>query len=317
MLNAQHFTIKRHSTEMPLFILAVLISLPIIVAICISVVGLVYAAIFLVILFFGHTAAIAFIRGSGIKVTPDHFPDLYQVVEKSCQRIGIKKIPEVYIVQGNGLLNAMATKFAFTKFLVIYSSLLDACEDNEGARVMIIGHELGHMKAGHLRWDWLIWPGLFIPFLGNALSRGREYTSDRYGAACAGKIEEALAGLVILAGGKKIAKSVSIEAYTAQIKTINTGFMRIGEWMMTHPTLVRRICALEPSLNQDSKGRSTWSFIKGVSIILITMITFAAIVIGPTLYLLKHRPTHSSSELNDTTSGASHTRYDFVNTKFH
>jgi Zn-dependent protease with chaperone function len=302
---------------MPLFILALLISLPVIAAICISVAGLFYAAIFLVILFFGHTAAIAFIRGNGIKVTSHHLSDVYHVVEKSCQRIGINHTPEVYIVQGNGLLNAMATKFVFTKFLVIYSSLLDACEDNEGARAMVIGHELGHLKAGHLRWNWLIWPALFIPFLGNALSRAREYTADRYGAACVGKIEETLNGLVILAGGKKIAKSVSLEAYTAQIKTINTGFMRIGEWMMTHPTLVRRICALEPGLNQDSSGRSTWSFIKGIIIILITSIIFAGICLGPAIYVLKNRPTHSRVDSGYTEVSESHAGYGHVNTEFH
>jgi Zn-dependent protease with chaperone function len=312
MLTAQFFNIKRHPTEMPLFFLAMLLSLPIIAAIFVSVAGLVYLGIFIVILFFGHMAAIAYIRGSGIRVTPNHFADLYQMVENSCQRIGINKIPEIYILQGNGLLNAMATKFAFTKFLVIYSSLLDACDDNKGARAMVIGHELGHIKAGHLRWSWLIWPGLLVPFLGNALSRAREYTADRYGAACATNVDAAIAGLVILAGGKKIAKDVSLEAYTAQIKTINTGFMRIGEWMFTHPTLVRRICALDPALNQDSKSRSVWSFIKGVSIILIVTLAFAAIIITPFYLLKKHQP-HSSLRLDNTTINS--TDYNILDNK--
>jgi hypothetical protein len=44
-------------------------------------------------------------------------------------------------------------------------------------------------------------PAMFIPFVGGALSRARDYTCDRYGRAAAGDEEGALLGLTILAAG--------------------------------------------------------------------------------------------------------------------
>ena len=47
----------------------------------------------------------------------------------------------------------------------------------------MIAHELGHIHRGHVRWHFVLAPAPLVPFLGAALSRAREYTCDRYGAA--------------------------------------------------------------------------------------------------------------------------------------
>lgn len=285
MQSGQTLSVKRWPTEMPLFVLAILISLPVWAMIVISIIGVFYAALFSFIVLVGHFMAIAYLRGSGIKITPEQLPDLYTSVASISQRMGFKNVPEVYILQGNGVLNAMATKFVFTKFIIIYSNLIDACDKDPSACNMIIGHELGHLRAGHLRWSWFIWPTYIIPFFANALSRAREYTADRYGAACCDNTRDALNGLLILAGGKNVAGQIKLERFTDQIKSINTGLMRIGEWMHTHPPLVRRICALDPALNTDSHSNARNSIIKALLMIFITTFIICGSVILGIIYL--------------------------------
>jgi Zn-dependent protease with chaperone function len=80
---------------------------------------------------------------------------------------------------------------------------------------MIIGHELGHIKAGHLQWRWVIAPALLVPFLAGALSGAGEFTCDRYGMVGAGQREGAELGLIVLAAGGHLAPQVNRTAFDA------------------------------------------------------------------------------------------------------
>ena len=113
---------------------------------------------------------------------------------------------------------------------------------------MIIGHELGHVRAGHLFGHWLLLPAMFIPFVGAALSRAREFTCDRYGLAAAGDEEGAPLGLTILAAGGRYAPRVNRLALARQRQQMASGWMIVGEWLATHPPLSKRLIALAPQL---------------------------------------------------------------------
>ena len=187
-----------------------------------------------------------------MRLGPNQLPDLYERVRILSARVGIEKEPEAYLMQAGGALNAFATKFMRSDMIVIYSDLLEACGDNQAARDMIIAHELGHIRCGHLRWLWLLAPGLLVPFLGQAYSRAREYTCDRWGLAGCGDIKGALHGLAVLAAGGKEAPRVNLETLAEQRNDLNTGWMTLGKWLMGHPPLCERLLALAPSLLPDS-----------------------------------------------------------------
>jgi hypothetical protein len=167
--------------------------------------------------------------------------------------MGVDPVPEAYLMQAGGALNAFATRFLRTHLVVLYSDLLEACGDNTAARDMIIAHELGHVRAGHLRWRWLLLPASFVPFLGSALSRAREYTCDRYGLAGAGSKDGALLGLAILAAGGAKGPLVNRRALVAQRAQLATGFMTLGEWFASHPPLAKRMLALDPTLGAGTE----------------------------------------------------------------
>lgn len=240
--------IRRWPTEQPLFVVCILVAIIVWLLLIVSVIGIIYAVFLGAFFFVAHVLLIAHVRGSAVKLGPAQFPELHQAVARLAARVSLDPLPDAYVMQAGGALNAFATKLFGTNLVVLYADLLDACGNNTAARDMIIAHELGHVKCGHLRFQWFLLPALFVPFLGTALSRAREYTCDRFGMAGAGDMDGGLLGLQILAVGAKRGPLVNRRAMLEQAKDINKGWMTIAQWLGTHPPLVKRLAALDPVL---------------------------------------------------------------------
>src|SRR5215467_7896877 len=137
--------VKPHPAEIPLRILLFIVGIVLWIIIVASMIGLVYGILLGLLFFFAHLSLIAHLRGSSIKLGPQQMPELYQRVVEISQRIGMKTVPDVYLRESGGILNAFATKFGSAKFVVLYSDLVKACVDNVDALDFIIAHELGHI----------------------------------------------------------------------------------------------------------------------------------------------------------------------------
>jgi Zn-dependent protease with chaperone function len=270
--------VERWPSEVPLLVVVGLISLGVWLLAAITIVGLIYAAFLCAFFFVAHVVFVAHVRGNGVRLGPDQFPELHETVQRLSRRMGLNPVPETYLMQAGGTLNAFATKFLRSNVVVLFSDLLQACGDDTAARDMIIAHELGHIRAGHLRWTWFLLPGTMVPFLGMALSRAREYTCDRYGLEGAGRRDSALVGLAILAAGGKYGPLVNREAMVRQRDHMNTGFMRIGEWLSTHPPLADRMAALDPALDALCASSSAGT-IRAVGIIGAVCVTPVVIAV--------------------------------------
>src|SRR3712207_3986842 len=48
------------------------------------------------------------IRGSTVRLSRHQFPDIYAVKEDFAQRLDLRREPEIYLMSGNGVLNAFA-----------------------------------------------------------------------------------------------------------------------------------------------------------------------------------------------------------------
>lgn len=243
----QPLSVRRWETEIPLLILVVVASIALWAFIVVSLVGLVYTAFLMVLLFLAHVAFVAHVRGSAVKLGPEQLPDLHARVQAIAQRLGIETVPDAYVMQAGGALNALATKLLGADVIVLFSDLIDACDDDPEALDFIIAHELGHLKAGHLRFQWLL-IGQMIPFLGGAYSRAREYTADRYGVAAVSDRRAAIRGLTVLAAGGRRAKQVNPSAFVEQRRDMTGVLMTLGRWMSTHPPLVDRVAEADRSL---------------------------------------------------------------------
>ena len=192
---------------------------------------------------YAHGLALGRIRGNAIRVSERQLPLLHRLAAAHARRLGLKRVPSIYVMESGGILNAFATRFFRRDFVIIYSDVLElALAKGEAAVGFIVGHELGHIWRGHLKHRWLTLPARFVPYLGAAYSRACEYTCDRVGAYC--QPDGAITGLLVLAAGKQLHPHIDVREYAGQADSEQDFWVRRAEMMSTHPHLPKRIAAL-------------------------------------------------------------------------
>jgi Zn-dependent protease with chaperone function len=200
----------------------------------------VYAVLIILFLVIRFGVLIGHLKGNAIKVRKDQFPDLYRLVVSQAEALRMTRVPEVYILQSGGILNAFAARFIGRNYVVLYSEVVEAAyEQNPKILEFIVGHELGHIKRGHMMKRFWLWPSSLVPFLGAAYSRACEYTCDRIGFALSP--EGATAGLLILASGRSIYKKVNVKAYIDQDYSEDGFWKWFAEKVSSHPNLTKRV----------------------------------------------------------------------------
>jgi Zn-dependent protease with chaperone function len=204
---------------------------------------IVYGLVFAFLGLFAHGLALGRVRGNSVRVSERQFPQLHRLAAAHARKLGLEKVPAIYLMQSGGLLNAFATRFLGRDFVIIYSDVLElALAQGEAAVGFIVGHELAHVWRGHLKHRWLTAPGRLMPYLGAAYSRACEYTCDRIGAFC--QPDGAISGLLTLAAGKQLHAHVDVREFAAQAETDKSFWIRRAEIISSHPNLPKRVAAL-------------------------------------------------------------------------
>ncbi len=184
--------------------------------------------------------------GNGVEVTPRQFGDLHAQYVDVAAEMGMEKVPRLYLVNGNGVINAFASKCTVRKsFIVVYSDLLDIMYEHgdvDGVR-FILAHELGHVKMKHVAiWRYVI---AVIPNylqLGFSVTRAQEYTADRVAMHYA---PEGAPSMMALYAGKRLYRRVDLTEYFASFDNHKVGFWaRLSSFMSSHPQGHRRMRAL-------------------------------------------------------------------------
>src|SRR5215207_4322683 len=184
-------------------------------------------------------------RGSAVRLSPRQFPDIYAVKDDFARRLNLRRDPEIYVMSGNGALNAFAASTFGYDFVVIHSELFsNTYEKNKDALAFIVGHELGHLRLGHTR----LWYQLStayvdrVPLLRGFLSRAREFSCDRHGAYLA---PEGQVGLVLLAAGRYVYKEVDVGELLEQARRFQGFWPVVAQLPQSHPFTVRRLKVLD------------------------------------------------------------------------
>ena len=104
-------------------------------------------------------------------------------------------------------------------------------------------HEISYIRLHHvaLWYSLLICYSQLIPILGPTLSRLREYSCDRNGAALESKGEP---GLVLLAAGRYAADNVRVSELVDQGRHLGGFWVEIAQLPRSHPWTVRRVWRL-------------------------------------------------------------------------
>jgi Zn-dependent protease with chaperone function len=209
----------------------------------VSILGIFYIIGGVVVATIGHGLFVGHLKGNGVRVSERQFPEVYRLARQSASVMELDPMPDVYVLQAGGMLNAFATRFLGRSFVIIYSDVLElAYDDGEAALGFIVAHELAHIKRNHLTWKWVLYPSMFVPFLGSAHSRACEYTCDRFGAHC--QPSGAVPGLLVLAAGKRLYRQVGSHDFIHQLETEGGFWVSFAEILSTHPNLPKRVRAV-------------------------------------------------------------------------
>ena len=167
-----------------------------------------------IILWVARAMLYAKLRATAVQMSPTQFPEGYRMVVEAARQFGLRRVPDAYVTMGNGQINAFAAGHGYRRFVVVHSDLFEIggrARDPEALR-FVIGHEVGHLAAGHISMLRLLFVtlGLNVPLVGKALVRAQEYTADNHGYAYA---PEGVPGAMgVLSGGKYLGAEVNTHA---------------------------------------------------------------------------------------------------------
>lgn len=218
---------------------------------------IVFALYFPLLAFLARGFMYGQIRLTGVRISPTQFPEAYQMVVEAARAAGLRRVPDAYVVSGNGQINAFASGHGHRRFITIYSDLFEiggAARNPEALR-FIIGHEVGHIAAGHVSYFRLIFTSFFmqVPILGSILSRTQEYTADNYGYRYCPQGSSTVMG--VLAAGKYLVNDVNFHELANRAVYERGFFTWCFNINTSHPPVTWRAHALR---DRQEPGRLVW-----------------------------------------------------------
>lgn len=242
----------RHWLEIPLLVLSIATTvLAYLVAVALIASGSLDTWVVLlllapIVLFLARGQMYASQRVNGVKMTPTQFPDGYRMLSDAAARFGMPQVPDGYVILGNGRINAFASGHGFRRYVVVYSDMFEIGGEarNPDALAFIIGHEVGHIAAGHTSyWRQLgMFASNYIPVIGSSLSRAQEYTADNHGLC--NRPQGAPGAIGVLAAGKYLMGLVGFDEMADRARTERGFFPWMVNILSSHPVLTWRAAAL-------------------------------------------------------------------------
>lgn len=251
-LNYENLTVKREKTY---FLFIFIVSLIVWGLIAVSIVGLIIGLMISFFIWLANGLMVARLKTEAIKVNEKQLPDLYSTYMEVCQKLQFVKIPDLYIVQSSGLLNAFATRHAGRDFLVLYSDIVEAYDQKGDEIKFLLGHEIGHVKSKHLFKHALLFPGMILPLVGSGYSRACEASCDRFGAFACNGMDGAIKALMILFGGKELGNHMDPVTFSSQYKENRGFFVSWHELIWPYPSSSERVAQLVGLRDKSPVGR--------------------------------------------------------------
>lgn len=253
----------RHSWEIPLLVVVIVLTFfAYLIALVLLATGrtdqyVVLFALAPLLLWAGRGVNYATQRVGAVKMSPTQFPEGYRMVQEAAARFGMAKVPDAFVVLGNGQINAFASGHGFRRFVVVTSDLFEIGGEarDPDALAFIIGHEVGHIAAGHVSY----WRQLgmflvpFLPIAGSSLIRAQEYTADNYGYC--NRHVGAAGAMSTLAAGKYLNKSVGFDEMADRAPVERGFFVWLVNALSSHPVLTWRMWALR---DRSRHGKLFW-----------------------------------------------------------
>jgi hypothetical protein len=169
----------------------------------------------------------ASVRGNSVRLSERQFPEVYAVLKGHCRRLGMTKIPELFIT-GSSIQPYSQTFSSWRENYIVLHQIVFDIDDRKTMDVVsfLLAHELGAIRLNQRA----VWNEMLLTYISsikwfrNPLERVRTYSRDRYGAALS---PTGFRGLLINAVGRRLMDHVNIEEYFAQERKYGS----IWAWM--------------------------------------------------------------------------------------
>jgi len=178
------------------------------------------------------------IRASGVHVTSEQMPFIHKTVTDFARRLGMKEVPEVYVVEDT-VQNGVALKLGKKNMVLLTDDVVWGALQSKDPRALgfVIGHELAHVALGHTGTIRSLLSNVFKP-----LARDDEYTADNVATALVGDREIAVHGITVLTVGPQLLPFINERALAEQAKEMwRDKHAKKAERTERHPFLLRRV----------------------------------------------------------------------------
>lgn len=178
--------------------------------------------------------------GNAIRVHSKQYPEIFETFRTNAKKLDINRA-SLYIIQDPYL---QAFTLGITSCTVVLTSaLVEQLSQKE--LNFVIGHELGHYKAGHTKFSTLLVPigngNIFSNLVFGFWNRKTEYSCDRCGLITTKDVDSAISALIKISVGKVLYEKLDIRGYVSQIKTANKASVKFSELLGDHPLTTNRI----------------------------------------------------------------------------
>lgn len=195
-------------------------------------------------------------RSMSVRITEKTYPEIYAIVEEFSQKLGMKRVPKIYMIQGDGVLNAFSSFIPFRQYIEIYADLLEVAyreyHDMDTIR-FIIAHEMAHIHYKHatMHYYYGMMFSQLIPIIGPTASRAREYSCDRLAQLLSGS--DGVDAMMTLVAGKHLYKQVDKADYVQHALTVKGFFVWCYNLVSSHPVMTKRVIALADPMRGSGK----------------------------------------------------------------
>lgn len=180
----------------------------------------------------------AILEGSALRVSDQQLPELNSCLIEFSSRLGLKVIPEVYVVEHH-TVNGFAAKVGRKDVVLLTDDVVWGALSAKNPRALgfVLAHELAHVALGHTR--------TFRSLLRLALkplARLDELSADNVARALVDDDTVAFEGLKLLAIGPQLSPYVDDDALIAQANgVVANKLSKKVERQMSHPLIMRRV----------------------------------------------------------------------------
>lgn len=207
-----------------------------------------YVVMFAALLWVSVKLQWAYLDGNSVQVSAHQYPQIFEAVRQAAAQLSVP-MPKIFVMQGSGIIDILVGKhFTRRGYVILTSDLMDALIESATSRelLMLIGRQLGHIKAGHFKY-WVLKDviGSFTWLIHKAYWRRAHLTADRVGLLVAGDLYASEQALLILTVGAKLAAHTNMDVLDEQAEMLKEQFWpRLYRLLSEYPHMMERISRL-------------------------------------------------------------------------